>query len=457
MRLSRLVLAMLLALTSAPAALADQHAGPPPLELDLTLPEAIALAIRHNRGLINARLDRAVQRFALEVAEDEFRPDASIRPSARFNSADDWRGQAEVISEVTTRVPTGGRFVVSWNDTDLSQIGFTQPLLKNAGVAVNTASRKVARLQEQSNILALRAAVSSTVNSVIAAYRGFMQARQRLDIHSRSLQRAKDLLVTTQVLIEAGRVAERDIIQSEADVANRELSLIEARDRLDAARLALIDILDIDSRTSIQPISSLDITRVNPDIDRSTESALSNRTDYRQGELQVEVAETELLTARNNRLWDLSATWSTDFTESGSSRSVRLDLNLPFGDLSPKQQFLRATIALRQARNRLAELRQKIDVEVLDAVRKVDVRFRQIELARRTRELAEQKYEIEKGKLSLGLTTNFQVVAFEDDLVRAQNSEVETAIAYLDALTDLDRTLGTTLQTWQIDIEQLDE
>ena len=460
MRLTCIFFTMLVVLTKPPAALGGQHAVSLPFDLYVTLAESISLAIQNNRDLINARLDRAIQKFALTVAEDEFVPDATIKPSARFDSTEDWEGGAEVISEVTLRVPTGGQFAVSWNDKTLSTIGFTQPLLKGGGVTVNTASLKTARLQEEVNILALRAAVSNTVDSVIAAYRSLIQAERRLDIHTRSLQRARDLLATNQVLIQAGRMAERDIIQSEADVANRELSLIEARDDLDAAQLALLGILDIDSRARVQPTEELVVNPAELDVARSMESALQHRTDHLQALLQIEMAEMELLVAKNHRLWDLSATYSKnvgDTGDTGDSQTVRLELNIPFGDLSPKQRYMRADIALKQSRNRLAELRQTIHIEVRDAVRRVDVRFRQIELARRTRELSERKLEVEKEKLNLGLTSNFRVVAFEDDLVRAQDNEVQTAIAYLNALTGLDRTLGTTLETWQIDIERFAE
>ena len=86
------------------------------------------------------------------------------------------------------------------------------------------------------------------------------------------------------------------------------------------------------------------------------------------------------------------------------------------------------------------------------AVRNVEVLSGQIELARRRRELAEQKFSIEKDKLNRGLSTNFRVSTFEDDLVGAQNSEVDTSIAYLNALSLLDRTLGTVLETWRVDV-----
>ena len=252
-------------------------------------------------------------------------------------------------------------------------------------------------------------------------------------------------------------MAERDIVQAEAEVATRELNLTRAQIAADSARLALIDILDIDSRTRIRPVEELTVAPVALDVETSVESAFRHRRDYRQTLLGIEDAETNLMLARNNRLWDLSASFSVNFDDQGDSRTGRLNLTIPFGDPGRQAQYVNADIALKEARNGLAELRQTIDIAVRNAVRNVGVQFRQVELARRARELSEQKLEVEKEKLARGLTTNFRVVTFEDNLVQAQNSEVDTIIAYLDALTALDQTLGTTLETWRIDIRQIAE
>ena len=72
-----------------------------------------------------------------------------------------------------------------------------------------------------------------------------------------------------------------------------------------------------------------------------------------------------------------------------------------------------------------------------------------------TRALAEEKLEIERSKLQQGLSSTFQLSRFEEDLVRAQNAEVDALIDHENALTTLDRTLGTTLETWDIGVEQV--
>ena len=448
------------ALTGGPYAYRDPSTQPLPLDLDLTLADSILLAVRNNRSLINARLRRVVQKFSLQVAEDEFRPDATIGLSGRIDSTeggDGWTGFGGASSDVSLRIPTGGMFTVTWNDTTLSTLSISQPLLRGGGITANTASLEAARRAEKRNVLALESAVISVVTSVIQAYRRLIQAERKLEIGTRSLQRARDLLAVNRHLIQSGRMAKRDIVQAEAEVANRELSLTRAQIALDSARLALIDILDIDSRTRIRPVEELTVDPVELDVEASVASALRHRRDYRQTLLGLEDAETNLKVARNNRLWDLSAAFSVNFDDRGDSRTGRLVLAIPFGDPGRQQQYVNADIALKTARNDLAELRQNIDIAVRNAVRNAGVQFRQVELARRARELSEQKLEVEREKLARGLTTNFRVVTFEDNLVQAQNSEVDTIIAYLDALTVLDQTLGTTLETWRIDIRRVAE
>ena len=135
---------------------------------------------------------------------------------------------------------------------------------------------------------------------------------------------------------------------------------------------------------------------------------------------------------------------------------VALRLDVPIGQFAERQRYVNARADLGRTRTDLAELRQAIDIDVRNAVRDVDARRRQVALAARASELALRKLDAERQKLNLGLTTNFRMIQFEDDLVRAQNSELEATIAYLNALASLDQTLGTTLQTWGLEVERVE-
>ena len=460
----------------------DESRQDAPDRLDLTLEDSIHLALENNRTLVNARLDREVERFSLRVAENAFLPHVTVGPyveRSRAGPADDI-DEGGLSSTVTLRIPTGGEFGVRWSGGGVSPstryshelaFTFTQPLLRGAGAGVNTAPVRTARLTEEINVLALKQTVIDVVSAVIGRYRDYMQAERRVDIRAKSLQRARDLLEVNELLVRSGRMAERDIVQTEADIAGRELQLIAARNGLDSARLALTDILDIDSRTRIRPADTLDgLLGPEPapaDVAGSVETALRHRPDYLRAELGIGNAETRLEVAENERLWDLSATLSASFSHADETAagalsrlehtdySIRLGLTVPLGPaaVDPAElNHVQAAIGLRKARNDLADLRQRIDIEVSNAVREVELSRRQVDLARTARELVQQKTEIEKEKLRLGLSSNFRLVAFEDDLVAAQNAELDAAVSYHAALTSLDRILGTTLESWGIGI-----
>ena len=470
-------------LAAAAAALAGglATAGPAstdPLERKLTLAECILLAVKNNRDLAANRLGRRTDRLALKDAEDTFRP----VPTLGLSATRDWtatksgRDEATTLGispTVTMRIPTGGQLSLRSNNTattgnSASQsvtFEFRQPLLKGGGTTVGTAGLVNARRTERGNVLGFEAAVAGLVARTVRAYRSLIQATRSVEIAKRSLQRARELLAVNRVLIETGRMARQDIVQTEASIAERELSLTEAEGSLNDARLALIDILDIDSRTRIVPTETLRVEPAKLDRDRSVELALGNRPDYLRALIGVERAETALAVAGNARKWDLDLTASAGFGHGGRTLSeaygrfdedyrVGLNLSIPVGasvDAS-RRAYTRARIALRQTRLRIVELRQSIEVEVRGAVRKVEVQLRRAELARRARELAERKLETERLKLNAGLSSNFRLVRFEDDLVRSQNGEVGATIAYLNALTALDQALGTTLDTWQIEV-----
>ena len=463
----------------------------PPGQADLgevTLRECIALALHNNRELLNARLDREDDRTALWVAEGKFWPDLRIRSTrdfARDGTSADWAFADSVTSfEATLRVPTGGQLSLVNSIARGSESGanaydsaltlrFSQPLLKGAGWAASRASVRIARATERIGALRFERAVGDVVAAVARAYRRLVQSHRRLEISSRSLARANALLETNRHLIEAGRMPEVSMLEAERDVAGRELVLVDAENALDAARLALIDLLDIDGDSTLMPTETALATEgVAADLEPTTDLALTHRPEYLAALLRVENAETDLLLARNSRRWTLATTFAVDvaagdrnfagafegplrMTDEGDFR-VGLELAVPIGDRSLKQRVLLAANGLRRAEHDLDELRQSIDIAVRNGVREVDARRRQVALAARASALAEQTLDAERKKLNLGLTTNLRMILFEDDLVRAQNSELDAHIAYLNALTALDQTLGTTLRTWDIEVENVE-
>ena len=137
----------------------------------------------------------------------------------------------------------------------------------------------------------------------------------------------------------------------------------------------------------------------------------------------------------NNRTWDSYA---------------GVQVQIPIGDISTRQAEVRARVNVEDQEIRITDARQELERNVNDVVRDLGTRWRQYEISQRAVELSRRKIEIEREKLSAGRSTNFQVLSFESDLRNAENAQLNALIAYLNAQTQLDLTLGMTLESWEI-------
>jgi len=124
---------------------------------------------------------------------------------------------------------------------------------------------------------------------------------------------------------------------------------------------------------------------------------------------------------------------------------------------SDVRSYLGAKNSLEKAKLSFDKLKADIEINVQSAIRNVDSNYRSLLSARQAKELAERKLNIEREKLGAGRTTNFQLVSFQKDVQTAQINESSALTSYLNSLTSLDDTLGTTLATWQISVKAEDD
>lgn len=426
----------------------------------LKLSDIVVLALQNNRTIKNSYLERIAQRQDLEVAEDKFAPDfiptLSMSVASSESSATTTTNEAGL--EAKMKIPTGGELSFGFAGNALTpKISFNQPLLRGGGVDVNRASIKTARLTEKSNVLGLKSTLTNTITDAILAYRNLLRAQEQLKIEQLSLKSAQEILEINQALIAAGRLAPVEIIQSQTAIANRQVSLVAAQNNLQSTKLALLQVLDIDQNTNIVAAEVPKASPVTLDENKLRQLALLNQPEYLQAQLNQDIAKLNLLEAENNRRWDLGLNISYDNTGDNATPDVRAGLifSKTLGDLTVEQTFQRSRVNLLQTQNNLNEERESLDIQVTDGIRDVNLSFKQVELAGQARESSERQLEIEREKQRLGRGSGvFEIVSLENSLVEARNAELNATIEYLNALTNLDKTVGTTLNTWQITIER---
>ena len=75
------------------------------------------------------------------------------------------------------------------------------------------------------------------------------------------------------------------------------------------------------------------------------------------------------------------------------------------------------------------------------------------EKAVQARMLAEEQLDAEEKKFEVGTSTNFQVLEFQKDLTESIMNEVMARIEFNKSKYDLEKTVGTFLDAWDIQIK----
>ena len=464
--------------------------------MELNLYEAILLALRTNRTVTSAYMGRVLTRFNYANEKAKFVPNFDVtgtsaidteQTNTKYTGADSDGVKADSSSAgftgtVTETIPTGGEFTFVWagtfdknwssgttdrqDETKLWSAEFSQPLLKDGGIDYNTASIKRADMSEQENLLSLRDTVISVVSTTITSYRAFLQAQKNLENQKQSLQRAREQLRINELLIKTGRMAESEIYETQANVARQELNYETNMNSFDQARLALLDVLDMESSVQIKPIQQVTFIPITPEFEICLSLAMKNSATMISARNSVKRSELSVMEAKNQRLWELNIngkigqiqaqTTTDDYRQDGWK--VGVDLSAPFhlygqGKYDYESTLLSARIALHQSQLSLKEAEDDMRTDILNAVRNVHSALKQVKLAQQSRELSEKAFGTDQLKLRLGRISNKDFITSQDTLSSAQQSEVSTIITYLNALTSLDQTLATTLDTYKLSFQ----
>ncbi|CAM3101618.1 TolC family protein [Pseudomonas fluorescens] len=446
----------------------------------MTLGDAVYLGLRNNPAIRSAYLQRVAQKFDLRVAEDTFNPKLTLNSYYRQSrgSVDNSRN-ANLAPNATLLGEYGTRLSMAWTQqlntadragryrSDGLDLALIQPLMRGAGWDATTAPLRLSRLSEQANRLNLKATVAQTISQIIATYRELLRAQEQLSIVQDALKRSNTLLEVNKALISAGRMAEFEIVQTEADIATQQLGVEEARNQLDTSRLALLRLLALDLSTPIRASEALEAKPMVIDKRQAFNLAQTQQPEYLAALLGSQQADLNLVIAKDSGRWQVDLVAGANQVRDAYSNSnsnidngnnhnrtwnsyAGVQVQIPIGDISTRQAEVRARVNVEDQEIRIADARQELERNVNDVVRDLGTRWRQYEISQRAVELSRRKIEIEREKLSAGRSSNFQVLSFEADLRNAENAQLNALIAYLNAQTQFDLTLGMTLESWEI-------
>lgn len=470
--------------------------------LELSLDEAIAIALERNLDLLVQRYDYRDSELGIVgnqgifdlrlngtlFAQDRQNPTFSEIQSSQSESQSLTAGLAQLFS-------TGADLSVSWfngraednrsliNPTFSSSLNFQldQPLLQNFGSLPTRRGIRLARLDNDISLEQLELQASFTILDVENAYWNLIDAREQLVVAREALALAQELHERNKIEVEVGTRAPLELVQSEATIALREEEIIQAETTLGDAEDELRRLLNLPPdlwTTPIEPTTEAEIPTVAIDLEESIETAMAERPELASQRLLVERAEVDAAFFHNQKLpgLDLQIRYGSagtvgrgelrdpvtgeiedvfednlgDAIEQVANRdfttwSAQLVFSYPLQNRAGKANSASADVNLDRTEVQLAALEQDILAEVRSAVRQVNSAAQQIQSARVSRRLQERNLEAEQKRYENGMSTSFQVTEIQEDLTQARSREVSALTRYRTALAAYYQAVGKLL------------
>ncbi|PWU04071.1 MAG: hypothetical protein C5B43_05125 [Verrucomicrobia bacterium] len=481
----------------------------------ISLEESIYLALRDNegvgfgnasalesnisKGITSAYLDRTRVIQELLAFEETWTPQWDTTLNAQWTRQYNREGPyTETINipvpsvNTSQKLKSGGTINMSWLNTytitrisgqesksvatTVLNFNYTQPLLRGGGFEIGTIPLTKAYLADEASINNLKQVVLDNVTLTIRLYRAYLRAIDEFEIDKRAIYKGRDDLANTKILVEAGRRAQSDIVERQRYLAQQEFNFQDQRNTVDRARIDFLRQLNMDTGTNLVPhdLYVLDIEPEDmPKIEELLAIAFINNPTYLNELISFRNAELDYMKARNDVLWDLTFNTgiSTSVTRASLGRSnenawdfrdravtAGLTLVIPFNKLEArKSALLNAKINLRNAKINLRKREQDLTAQIKDRLRSIKKDIIQIKIAKINTLLSKKRVYQKRLEIEGGQSSSFELTGVQDDLISAEKAELDAKVNFMDDLADLDNLLGTTLDTWNININRRTE
>ncbi|MGA2853172.1 MAG: TolC family protein, partial [Verrucomicrobiota bacterium] len=128
-------------------------------------------------------------------------------------------------------------------------------------------------------------------------------------------------------------------------------------------------------------------------------------------------------------------------------------LTIPLGNIGPRNQYKATKAALQQIELQFKQLEQNILVQIDNAVGVARSDYESVQATRQARIYAEAALDAEQKTYAVGKATTFEVLTYQNNLTAARSQEIRALANYNEALVDLARQEGSTLERYNINIE----
>jgi outer membrane protein TolC len=314
-----------------------------------------------------------------------------------------------------------------------------------------TSIERVRASQEQLKLAKFDAKDAREVIVLVIVSNYLLVIADQSEVESATSQRdaAKALYKQASDQQTAGLASAVDVLRSQVQMQSREQKLIVARNNLAKQKLALARAIGLPLGQAFEITTQIPYKDLTPSsLDDAIQSAYKARPDF-QGQMnQVKSAEFERKAGSAERYPSLGA--ETDYGLSGvnpASSHGTVDaaatLRIPiFQGGRVHGDVLRVEASLTRERQRLEDLRARIDQEVRDAYLDLDAAAQEVAVEKSAVTLATRNLEQSRDRFVSGVTDNVEVIQAQDALATSSDAYIASLYSYNLSKISLARSTG---------------
>jgi outer membrane protein len=242
-----------------------------------------------------------------------------------------------------------------------------------------------------------------------------------------------------------GEGTEIEATKAQLRVARNEQRLLAAQTALIRADLDLINTMNIDWNTALHLTGSLgDAPSDSPTPEQAVETALKTRADFKLQQKREDSARLSYSSAKLERLPSIIGYADYGDQSGVQTHTAGLALRLPIFDGGRMESDRAQTLSLVLQENiREKELKNRVELEVRQALATLASAKSQVQVAEQAATLAEDELGRARRRYDSGVTNSLEVIDAETQVENARDDRVLALFNYTQARIDLAQAMGT--------------
>jgi outer membrane protein TolC len=407
--------------------------------LELTLRDAIKMALRYNLGAIESGQNAQIARGQRLLALSNLLPQVTAGASETVQQLN--LGTVGLSGSNVPGIPTVvGPFGSSSVDASFSQTLFSYESIQRF---------RAARTAEQAAQLSYQDILDVVTLTAGNAYLRIIEADSRIKAQQAQVQNARALYDRAVDQVQAGTAPRIDATRTEVQLHTEEYNLSIALNNFAVAKLALGRAIGLPLGQEFELADTLPYSDIAPlTTAEALDIAYKARSDFRSAFDSQKAAARTFSAAKGERYPTVAVNGSygdigPTFGHSHGDFTFQAGIRVPlFTGGRIKGDITRAEAELRQRKAETENLRGQIDYDVRTAFLNLNAAKEQVAVAKQNVELANESLARSKDRFTSGVTDSVEVVQAEQALASANDQYITSLYNHNFSKLSLARALG---------------